>query len=135
MLARLYLADAMLCGSLGEFKAALTSSEQALRREGELDDWQLARVKVTAGAALGALGRSDEGEVFLEEALAAARRLDNRRLQALALGNLGTSRSRRGDIPGARRFYAEALAYYVALGLERPAASIAGIAPHRAYRG
>jgi predicted ATPase/DNA-binding XRE family transcriptional regulator len=126
VLARLYLADAMLCGSLGEFKAALTSSEQALRRSGELDDWQLARVKVTAGGALGALGRSDEGEVFLEEALAAARRLDNRRLLALALGNLGTARSRRGDIPGARRFYAEALAYYVALGLERPAASIAG---------
>ncbi len=126
VVARLFLADAMLSGSLGEFKAALLSAEQALRNSSGLDESQLARVKVTAGGALGALGRGAEGEVFLEEALETACRIDNRRLQALALGNLGTARSRRGDIPGARRFYAEALAYYVALGLEQPAASIAG---------
>lgn len=124
--ARLFLADAMLSGSLGEFKAALTSAEHALERSSELDDLQVARAMVTAGGALGALGRSSEGETFLEQALAIARRLDNRRLQALALGNLGTASSRRGDIARARRFYAEALTYYIALGLERPAASIAG---------
>lgn len=126
VLARLFLADAMLCGSLGEFKAALTSAEQAIERSSELDDLQVARAKVTAGGALGALGRSAEGETFLEEALTIARRLDNRRLQALALGNLGTTSSRRGDIARARRYYAEALTYYIALGLDRPAASIAG---------
>jgi tetratricopeptide (TPR) repeat protein len=126
VLARLFLADAMLSGALGEFKAALTSAERAIERSDELDDLQVARAKITAGGALGALGRSAEGETFLEEALAIARRLDNRRLQALALGNLGTASSRRGDIDRARRFYAEALTYYIALGLERPAASIAG---------
>lgn len=126
VLARLFLADAMLSGSLGEFKAALTSAGRALERSSELDDLQVARAKVTAGGALGALGRSSEGETFLEEALAIARRLDNRRLQALALGNLGTASSRSGDIARARRFYAEALTYYIALGLERPAASVAG---------
>ena len=86
----------------------------------------MARSKQAAGSALGAVGRSAEGEILLEDALAAARRLDNRRLQALALGDLGTARSRRGDVEGARHFYADALAYYVALGLERPVASIAG---------
>jgi tetratricopeptide (TPR) repeat protein len=71
-------------------------------------------------------GTSDEGEVLLTEALATARRLDNRGLEALLLGDIGTTRSRRGDIEGARSFYAEALAHYMPLGLERPAASIAG---------
>jgi predicted ATPase/DNA-binding XRE family transcriptional regulator len=125
-LAPLYIADAELCGALGEFKAMLTSVEQALEMSSDLDDLHLARAKQAAGSALAALGRNDEGEKLLEEALAAARRLDNRRLQALALGDLGTASARRGDVPGARRFYAEALAYYIALGLERPAASIAG---------
>jgi len=125
-LARLYIADAELCGALGEFKAMLTSAEQALQMGAELDELQLARAKQSAGSALGALGRGSEAELLLEEALAAARRLDNRRLQALTLGDLGLARARRGDVPGARRFYAEALAYYVALGLQRPAASIAG---------
>lgn len=125
-LAQLYIADAELCGALGEFKAMQTSVEQALQLSSKLDELHLARAKQAAGSALGALGRSSEGETLLEEALAAARQIDNRRLQALALGDLGTARARRGDVPGARRFYAEALAYYVALGLERPAASIAG---------
>ena len=125
-LAPLFVADAELCGALGEFKAMLTSVEHALQMSADLDDLHRARAKQAAGTALGALGRSDEGEKLLEEALAAARRLDNRRLQALALGDLGTASARRGDVPSARRFYAEALAYYVALGLERPAASIAG---------
>ncbi len=126
VLARLYIADAELCGALGEFKAMLTSIEHALQMNDDLDELQRARAKQAAGIALGALGRSTEGEALLEEALLCARQLDNRRLQALALGDLGTARARRGDVPGARRFYAEALAYYVALGLERPAASIAG---------
>ena len=86
----------------------------------------MARARQAAGSALGALGRGAEGDALLEEALTAAQQLDNRRLQALALGDLGTARSRRGDIEGARTLYAQALAFYVALGLERPAASIAG---------
>ncbi|HXO18231.1 MAG TPA: tetratricopeptide repeat protein, partial [Candidatus Dormibacteraeota bacterium] len=123
---QLYIADAELCGSLAEYKARLTSAEIALRIEGEFDELQTIRAKLAAGSALGALGRSSEAETLLEEALTAALRLENRRLQALILGDLGTTRSRRGDIDGARRFYAEALSIYVALDLERPAASIAG---------
>ena len=126
VLARLYVADAELCGSLGEYKGSLASAQRALQLDKELDELQGARAKQAAGSALGALGRVDEGQRMLEAALATARRLDNRRMQALVLGNLGTARSRCGDIAGARQFYADALAYYEALNLERPAASIAG---------
>jgi predicted ATPase/transcriptional regulator with XRE-family HTH domain len=125
VLARLYVADAELCGSLGEYKASLSAAEQALALEDGLDELQRARAEQAAGSALGALGRAGEGQTLLEAALATSR-LDNRRMQALVLGDLGTARSRCGDLEGARRFYADALAYYDALGLERPAASIAG---------
>jgi len=124
--ARLYIADAELCGSLGEYKASLAAAQQALALEGALDELQQARAKQAAGSALGGLGNADEGERVLEAALDLSRKLDSRRMQALVLGDLGTARSRRGDLEGAKRFYADALAYYTALNLERPAASIAG---------
>lgn len=124
--AQLYIADAELCGALGESAASLASAEHALRLRSVLDALQVARAEHAAGSALAAIGRSSEGEALLKKALAAAQCLENRRLQALALTDLGTARSRCGDVDGARRFYAEALAHYVSLGLERPAASIAG---------
>jgi predicted ATPase/transcriptional regulator with XRE-family HTH domain len=126
VLARLYIADAELCGSLGEYKASLSAAQQALQLDDGLDELQRARAKQAAGSALGGLGRAGEGQTLLETALAISQRLDNRRMQALVLGDLGTARSRCGDVEGARRFYADALAYYGALNLERPAASIAG---------
>ena len=124
---QLHVAEAELSGALGEYKASLASAERALALLSDLaEPLQTARAKQAAGSALGALERGSDGEVLLGEALAIARLIDNRRLAALALGDLGTARSRRGDVTGARRFYAEALASYNALGLERPAASIAG---------
>ncbi len=123
---RLYVADAELCSSLGEYKAALSAAQQALQLGDGLGELQRARAQQAAGSALGALGRASEGQTLLEDALAISRRLDNRRMQALVLGDLGTARSRCGDVEGAKRFYAKALEYYEALNLERPAASIAG---------
>jgi len=125
-LAQLYIADAELCGALGESAASLASAEEALRLRSMVDDLQVARAQHAAGSALAATGKGSEGETLLQEALATAERLANRRLQALALSDLGTVHSRRKDVNGARRFYAEALALYVSLDLERPAASIAG---------
>jgi predicted ATPase/DNA-binding XRE family transcriptional regulator len=125
-LAQLYIADAELCGALFESAASLASAEHALRLRPMLDDLQVARAEHAAGSALTAIGKDSEGEALLQRVLAAGERLENRRLQALALSDLGTACSRRGDVEGARRFYAEALALYVSLGLERPAASIAG---------
>ncbi|MBV8067769.1 MAG: helix-turn-helix domain-containing protein [Candidatus Eremiobacteraeota bacterium] len=126
VLARLCIADAELSGSLGEYKASLSAAQRALALDEGLDDLQRARAMQAAGSALGGLGRAGEGQSLLESALALSRRLDNRRMQALVLGDLGTARSRCGDIEAARKFYADALAYYEALNLERPAASIAG---------
>ena len=125
-LAQLYIADAELSGALGESGSSLASAEQALLLRSTLDDLQVARAQHAAGSAFAATGKASNGEELLQEALAAAERLANRRLQALILSDLGTVRSRRKDVDGARRFYAEALALYVSLGLARPAASIAG---------
>jgi predicted ATPase/DNA-binding XRE family transcriptional regulator len=125
-LAQLYIADAELSGALGESAASLASAEQALRLRSALDDLQAARAQHAAGSALAATGRVSKGEALLRQALATAERIANRRLQALALSELGTARSRRKDINEARRFYGEALSFYVSLGLQRPAASIAG---------
>lgn len=123
---QLHIADAELCGALGEYAASFAAAERALAIAEPLDATRLARARQAAGSALGALGRGDEAEALLQRALEDAKGLDNRRLQALALGDLGTVRSRRGDTSGARTFYDEALTYYAALHLERPAASIAG---------
>ena len=125
-LAQLYIADAELCGALGESAASLASAEQALRLRSILDDFQIARAEHAAASALDAVGENAKGEALLQKTLTAAERLQNLRLKALALSDLGTARARRNDVNAARRFYDEALALYVALGLERPAASIAG---------
>jgi predicted ATPase len=126
IVAELHIAEARLCGALGEYAASYAAAERALQICDTLEDLQVARAREVAGSALSALGRGAEGETLLREALGAARRLGNSGLEALLLGDLGTARSRRGDIDGARSFYAEALAHYMPLGLERPAASIAG---------
>jgi predicted ATPase/DNA-binding XRE family transcriptional regulator len=125
-LAQLYIADAELSGALGESAASLASAEQALRLRSVLNDLQVARAQHAAGSALAATGEGSKGEALLQQALATAERVANRRLQALALSDLGTVRSRRKDVNEARRFYGEALSLYVSLRLQRPAASIAG---------
>lgn len=125
-LGELHIAEARLCGALAEYTASLASAERALQMREHLDALQIARAQEAAGSALSALGRERDGEALLGEALASVRSLGNRGLEALLLGDLGTARSRRGDVEGARSFYAEALAHYMPLGLQRPAASISG---------
>jgi predicted ATPase len=124
--AQLRIAESDLCGALGEYADSFAAAEGVLGSSEGLDDLLVMRAKESAGSALGALARWSEAEALLQSALQDARRLDNRRMQALILGDLGTLHSRSGDIDGARTYYAEALTYYTALNLERPAASIAG---------
>jgi len=116
VLAFLYLADAELSGALGEYSARLASARQALELRASLDDLQAARAEQAAGSALSGLGMIDEGEVFLSAALTNAARMRNRRLQGLVLGELGTARSRSGDIENSRKFFAEVLSHYLPLG-------------------
>jgi predicted ATPase/DNA-binding XRE family transcriptional regulator len=123
--ALLNIADSELCSALGEYAASFVAAERALTLTG-LDEVYMARARQAAGVAAGALGRTSEAEAFLQAVLEDSQRLDIRRLQAVVLGDLGTLRSRCGDVEGARLSYAQALTYYVALNFERPAASIAG---------
>jgi predicted ATPase/DNA-binding XRE family transcriptional regulator len=124
--ASLLFTDAELSGALGEYSASLASARQALELRDAQDELQTACAQQAAGSALSALGQPSEAEDLLNTALNCATRLGNRRLQGLILGDIGTVRSRSGDVEGARRFYAEALAHYIPLGFERAAASIAG---------
>jgi predicted ATPase/DNA-binding XRE family transcriptional regulator len=124
VVAQLSIAESELHGALGEYRSSLVSGQAALECVG--NPLQAARARHATGAALAGLGRSAEGQALLREALNAARSLRNDRLRAIVLGDFGTARSRSGDIDGARAFYAEALSIYTALGLSRPAASIAG---------
>ncbi|MGA9946322.1 MAG: tetratricopeptide repeat protein [Candidatus Cybelea sp.] len=126
IVAELHIAEARLCGALGEYAASHDAAGRALGLGEALDDLQIARAREVFGSALSALGQAAEGEAVLQAALATARQLENHALEALLLGDLGTARSRSGDIESARSYYAEALARYMPLGLERPAASIAG---------
>jgi predicted ATPase/DNA-binding XRE family transcriptional regulator len=121
----LNIAEAELCGALGEYAGSFAAAQRVLSAR-DVDEVQMTRATQAAGSALGGLGRTSEAEALLQKALDGARRLDNRRLQALTLSDLGTLRSRCGDVDDARLFYAEAITYYIALNLERPAASVAG---------
>jgi hypothetical protein len=125
--AHLTVTEAELHSAFGLYKTALPAAERAVALATDLDDaLAMARAQHAAGGTLAALGRSDEGEALLRDALATAQRLRNRRLVAMLLGELGTARSRRGDVVGARAFYAQALANYQAIGVQRQAASVAG---------
>ncbi len=127
VLARLALAEAELHESRAQFRNALAAAERAKSRFAEIGDHlSYARALHLTGAALVGTGSSEMGEHLLQEALTAARALNAPRLVAMALGDIGGARNRRGDADGARDAYAEALAYHRSHGFERQAASIAG---------
>jgi predicted ATPase len=125
--ARLAIAEAELHESRVQFRSALEAAERAKVRFGELgDELGYARALHLTGASLVGSGSFEEGERILAEALTIARSLDAPRLVALALGDIGGARNRRGDADGAREAYAEAFAYHRSHGFDRQAASIAG---------
>ena len=62
--AQLYIADAELCGALGESAASLASAEHALRLRSVLDALQVARAEHAAGSALAAIGRAPRAKHF-----------------------------------------------------------------------
>ncbi len=80
---------------------ALSAAKQALEYDEELDELQRARAKQAAGRALGALGSASRREIARGRPRDLAQ-LNNRRMQAIVLNDLGTARSRCGDIAGAR---------------------------------
>ena len=61
VIAQLFIAEAELCGALGEYKASLASAESALALCEALDELNAARAMQAAGSALAALERRRRG--------------------------------------------------------------------------
>ncbi len=119
------MAQGALDLSLNLHTDAYAIAQRALDRHRELDDpLGNAQAKRLAGAALASLGRCSEGELLLEEALAAFRRLGARKSAAGTLESLGIARSLVDDVAGARTRYAEARAAAVQIGADGLMASV-----------
>jgi predicted ATPase/transcriptional regulator with XRE-family HTH domain len=123
VLARLGYAEAIVALQLREYKEQLSSSESSIENSRAVGDaLGIARAQGLAGQALASLGRVAEARALLPEALAAARRLGNRRLVASILRNLGYASAIDGDLVAARSYVSEAVPLYEALGAELGAA-------------
>ncbi len=126
VLAQLDLIEAQLDGVLGMHKASHAAAERALERYRALDDtFGIAQAMRHAGRGLVFLGRTEEGETFLREALVTFRARNARTLIGATLENIAIGRYVSGDIAAARQYYAEALAIFKANGAERLAAAVA----------
>ncbi|MGA7093862.1 MAG: helix-turn-helix domain-containing protein [Candidatus Cybelea sp.] len=118
--ASLSLAEATVAWHLRDYETQLKSAQNAIALYRTLDDaLGVARAQSLAGYALASLDRFAEAKLLQEEALTAARRLDNRRLAAYILRCCGYFASLDGDIISARSCVAEALHIYEAMGTER----------------
>jgi predicted ATPase/transcriptional regulator with XRE-family HTH domain len=109
--ARLKLTEADNARCLFDYEAQLASSEQAITLFRAIDEpLRTALAQGRAGQALGELGRFAESEKVLLDALAACRRLEERRAVAYILQHLAGTYAKTGDISAARRYVAESIA-------------------------
>jgi non-specific serine/threonine protein kinase len=126
LVARLEHAAAEGAQQFGERKVSLAAAERALVLYRELGDvLGSSQAQSLAGRSLVLLGRTEEAEPLLREALEAARILGDRRLVAEVLQVIGWIRSALGDFAGARAHLTEALGLAKVLGAEFFAASVA----------
>jgi predicted ATPase/transcriptional regulator with XRE-family HTH domain len=137
LVARLELAEADGAQQFGERKVSLAAADCALVRFRELGDvLGIAQAQSLAGRSLVILGRSEEAEPLLRDALEVARTLGDRRLTANVLQVIGWTRSRVGDFAGARAYLTEALGLAKVLGAEFFAVSVAAsLAENEFYAG
>ena len=120
LLARINYASAVIACNLFETEIELTSSEKALVLYREVGDaFGIALSRVQLGDALRRLGRSEEAEQTLREALTQLRQLGVPKRLAYALRVMGSVCRANGDLTGARSHVAEAIAIYNALGAQR----------------
>jgi predicted ATPase/transcriptional regulator with XRE-family HTH domain len=119
VLANLRLEEASLARVLCETEAELASSQQAIAHYREAGDLHgIARAQSIAGHALLHLGRNAEAQSLLQEALAAARDLEEEWLAAYILRCLGLASAREGDFDAARRYVETTLPIYEQLDLD-----------------
>jgi predicted ATPase len=125
VVAKIRLAEGVLALWIGEHQAALTSGTCALTIYRELGNKvEVARAQCLVGRSLVLLRRVSEGEAILLELLEPARARGTRSLIGYLLDSIALARSLSGDIASARRYYAEALVVFEALGAERSTAAV-----------
>ena len=125
LVARLAHAEAEGAGYFAE-RNLLATAERALALYRELDDvLGSAQMQNLVGAALVALGRPQEAEPLLHEALQAARKLGHRRLLANVLAQIGNARGAVGDFVAARAYLTDAFELAKAVGADTFAAHVA----------
>lgn len=100
-----------LFGYQGRYGAALSSEEDALKtfRETKENGFWLAAILRDYGNALAQVGRSDDAQKSLDEALTVARGIKNQAQVAAVLGYEGDTLFYRGDYKSAAPLYDEAL--------------------------
>jgi len=127
LIAKFWYTASNIALTLRQQKGALENADRALNVYDSLSDESgRATVQRCRGAALINLGRIDEGEICLNDALRTFRSLGNRRLIGLALRSLARVPHERGDLAGATTLYREALGYAEILCDERGAQIILG---------
>jgi len=124
--AALDLAEAQLAGMLGERRLSLPPAERALARYREVGDaGGIALAQRQIGTAFLFLGRVQQGEMLLREALEVLQALGKRRSAIVAMNFSATARLLVGDFAAARQGFAEARAAARYIGAERFAGYVA----------
>ncbi len=125
LVAKIRLAEGVIALWMGEHQTALTSGMRASTIYRQLENHvEVTRAQCLVGRSLVLLGRASEGEAILTELLEPARARGTRSLIGYVLDSIALARSLNGDIVGARRHYADALAVFEALGAERSTAAV-----------
>ncbi len=120
VLARINYASASIAGVLYDAEMELASSEKAVALYRSLGDvFGIGRSQALLGDALRRLGRSEEAEQMVLEALTHLRKLGAGRQLAYALSAMSIICSANGDFTAARSYVAEASAIYKAIGAHR----------------
>jgi tetratricopeptide (TPR) repeat protein len=101
----------IIFGYEGRYGAALSSQEDALKSFRDLNDrsFWLAQIQSAYGNTLTLIGRGDEAQKSLDEALGLARELKNESLAAQILNFQGDRGFYRGEFKAARPLYNQAL--------------------------
>jgi predicted ATPase/transcriptional regulator with XRE-family HTH domain len=125
--ASISLANASLHNALDEVEEEIASSEKAFALYRDLgDEFRLVVSQVLMGRALVRLGRTEEAEATLLEALMQLRQLGSRKYLGFALRVMSMVSTANDDFAGARSYIAEAIGIYKAIGAHVNAALAVG---------
>jgi predicted ATPase len=123
--AAIALAEAHLHVALQQHSVVVRAVETFERLTDGQDPLLLAEARCFAGLSLTRLGRSAEGEQLMAASIAVYRAHHADQLAATGITDVACAHLARGDVPGGRRLFREALALFRRLGNKRGIASVA----------